>query len=70
MPTFEICCVATLEIIATIEDEDSDAAHALADELTVVNYTNNTVGAETHDGEVNQVIGHEVHQVQYVTEVE
>jgi hypothetical protein len=70
MPTFEVTCVATLEIIATIEAVDSDAAEELASDITVVNYANNTIGAETYEGEVNQVVGHEIHEVHSVTEVE
>jgi len=70
MPTFEVTCIATIEIIATIEAEDSEAADSLASDITVVNYANNTIGAETHEGEVNQVIGHEIHEVHSVTEIE
>lgn len=70
MPTFEICCVATLEIYATIEAVDSDAAEELASDLTIVDYANNTVGAEIAAGEINQVLGHAVHAVQSVTEIE
>ena len=70
MPTFEVTCVATLEIIAPIEAVDSDAAEELASDITVVNYANNTIGAETYEGKVNQVVGHEIHEVHSVTEVE
>jgi|19_taG_2_1085344.scaffolds.fasta_scaffold13343_5 hypothetical protein len=70
MPTFEVCCVATIEIMATFEAPNREAADSLASDITVVNYANNTIGAETYEGEVNQVVGHEIHEVHSVTEVE
>ena len=70
MPTFEICCTATLEIYATVEAEDSDAAEELASDIRIIDYANNTVGAEIAAGEINQVLGHEVEVVHSVKEVE
>ena len=70
MPTFEICCTATLELYVTVEAEDRDAAEELASDIRIINYANNTIGAETDAGEINQLIGHEVEAVHSVTEVE
>ena len=70
MPTFEVCCLATLEIYATIEAVDKATAESLASDITIVNYSNNTIGADTDEGEVNQVVGHDIYEVQSVTETE
>ena len=66
MPTFEVCCLATLEIYATIEAVDKATAESLASDITIVNYSNNTIGADTDEGEV---VGHDIYEVQSVTEM-
>ncbi len=63
MPTFEVCVTSTLEIYAHIEAKDSDEAEALACNIQIIDYANQTVGAETDDGTIDQVLGHEVHEV-------
>tara|TARA_R110000744_G_scaffold162422_2_gene279040 strand:- start:1279 stop:1500 length:222 start_codon:yes stop_codon:yes gene_type:complete len=70
MPTFEVCCLATVEIYATFEAPNQEAADSLASDITIVNYSNNTIGADTDEGEVNQVVGHDIYEVQSVTETE
>ena len=60
MPTYQVHCTTTVEIYATIEADNRDEAEHMASNITIVNYANETVGAETDGGEITEVIGHEV----------
>tara|TARA_R100000329_G_C7447094_1_gene157245 strand:- start:157 stop:366 length:210 start_codon:yes stop_codon:yes gene_type:complete len=60
MPKYNVHCTTTVEIYATIEADNRDEAEHVASNITIVNYANETVGAETDDGEITEVIGHEV----------
>lgn len=68
MPTFEVCVTSTLEIYATIEADDAEQAEYLARDIQTIDYANETVGAETDDGTIDQVLGHGVHEVVSVNE--
>tara|TARA_R100000005_G_C4995543_1_gene202444 strand:+ start:802 stop:1011 length:210 start_codon:yes stop_codon:yes gene_type:complete len=60
MPTYQIHCTAAIEIYATVDADSIEHAKRIASNITIVNYANETVGAETDDGEITEVIGHEV----------
>jgi len=70
MPTFEVCVTSTLEIYATIEAEDAEKAESLAYDIQTIDYANETVGAETDDGTIDQVIAHQINEVVSIEEKE
>tara|TARA_R100000458_G_C8073044_1_gene110996 strand:- start:183 stop:422 length:240 start_codon:yes stop_codon:yes gene_type:complete len=73
MKTYEVCCTATLEIYVTVEAENEDEAVDAAGSIDIIDYANNTVGAEAneclHPCEINQVLGHEVDHIVSIKEV-
>lgn len=72
MPTFEVCCTATLEIYITVEADNKDEAELrVHSNVNVIDYANNTVGAESEEYEtvrVTQVLGHPINEIVSIEE--
>ena len=66
MPKYNVYCTATVEIYATIEADNRDEAEDMASNIMIVNYSNETVGADTDDGEITDVVGHNVNGVKII----
>lgn len=66
MPKYNVHCTATVEIYATIEADNRDEAEDMASNIMIVNYANETVGADTDDGEITDVVGHNVNGVKII----
>ena len=66
MPKYNVYCTATVEIYATIEADNRDEAEDMASNIMIVNYSNETVGADTDDGEITDVVGHNVTGVKII----
>ena len=62
MPKYNVHCTATIEIYATIEAYNRDEAEHMASNIMIIN-NGDMVGADTDDGEITEVIGHEVEDV-------
>ena len=66
MPKYNVHCTTTVEIYATIEADNRDEAEDMASNIMIVNYANETVGADTDDGEITDVVGHNVTGVKII----
>jgi hypothetical protein len=63
MPSFDVCCIGTLEIYATIEADSREEAESIAQDIATIDYANETVGADTDSGTITQVLGHGINEV-------
>ena len=72
MPTYRVCCVAAIEVHATVYADSQEEAEALDHEVSIVTLADETVGAEidSSHGDIIEVVGHDIREVVSVEEGE